>query len=229
MGIVSTTYSAVNERRRPGVPILPAHRTAEIVLLLLHGRVVAIPTDTVYGLAAKLDDAEAVRTLAAMKGRDFDQPIAVLIARPDAITQHLARPQALDAVAEHWPGALTAVVEALPKTALPPQVLSRTDGDGGDAMSTVGVRLPDDALAIEVIRSCGGALAVTSANIHGEPPATSAAEVAEIFGPDLSVLDGGERSGHVASTVVDLTSDPPRILREGPVSAADLGLSELER
>ncbi len=211
------------------MPILPAHRTAEIVLLLLRGRVVAIPTDTVYGLAAKLDDEQAVRTLAAMKGRDFDQPIAVLIARPDAVARHLVHPHALDAVAKHWPGALTAVVQALPKATLPPQVLSRVDGADDEAMSTIGVRLPDDPLAIEVIRSCGGALAVTSANMHGEPPATSAAEVAEIFGPDLPVLDGGERSGHAASTVVDLTSDPPRILREGPVSAADLGLSELER
>ena len=209
------------------MPILPAHRTAEIVLMLLHGRIVAIPTDTVYGLAAKLDDEPAVRALAAMKGRDFDQPIAVLIARPDAVTQYLVRPQALDAVARHWPGALTAVVEALPNAALPPQVLSRVDDGGGadgDALSTIGVRLPDDPLAIEVIRSCGGALAVTSANMHGEPPATSAAEVAKIFGPDLPVLDGGERSGQTASTVVDLTSEPPRILREGPVSAADLGL-----
>ena len=140
------------------MPILPAHRTAEIVLMLLHFRVVAIPTDTVYGLAAKLDDEPAVRALAAMKGRDFDQPIAVLIARPDAITQYLVRPQALEAVARHWPGALTAVVEALPNAALPPQVLSRVDDGDGDALSTIGVRLPDDPLAIEVIRSCGGGL-----------------------------------------------------------------------
>jgi tRNA threonylcarbamoyl adenosine modification protein (Sua5/YciO/YrdC/YwlC family) len=205
------------------VPILPAHRAAEVVLVLLRGRVAAIPTDTVYGLAARLDDPAAVQKLAEMKGRDFDQPIAVLIARPDAVTQYLTSPERLDAVAKHWPGALTAVVQARPDAGLPSQIVSRAEGD---PMATIGVRQPDDPVAIEVIRSCGGALAVTSANLHGEPPATSAAEVARIFGPDLPILDGGDRPGHVASTVVDLTGDPPKILREGPVSATDLGLTE---
>jgi len=75
-----------------------------------------------------------------------------------------------------------------------------------------------------VIRECGGLLAVTSANRHGEPPATSAQQVAATFGMGLMILDGGERMSGVASTVVDFTVDPPRILREGKVSAADLGI-----
>ncbi len=73
-------------------------------------------------------------------------------------------------------------------------------------------------------RECGGVLAVTSANRHGEPPATSTAEVVAVFGDALLVLDGGPRTGGAASTVVDLTVEPPAIIREGPVSAADLGL-----
>ena len=87
------------------------------------------------------------------------------------------------------------------------------------AQGTLGFRQPDDALTRELIRSCGGALAVTSANRTGEPPAEHAAEVAAVFGEALLVLDGGPRSGRPPSTVVDLTVDPPAVLREGPVDA----------
>jgi L-threonylcarbamoyladenylate synthase len=108
------------------------------------------------------------------------------------------------------------------------------DGDGWPApvlgadangSPTVGLRVPDDDLARAVIRGCGGALAVTSANRHDERPATSAAGVAAIFGDELLILDGGSRDGGVASTVVDLTSDPPTVLRAGAVSAGELGLT----
>ena len=83
---------------------------------------------------------------------------------------------------------------------------------------------PDDRIARAVIRGCGGVLAVTSANRHGQAPCTSAEAVAAEFGPGLIVLDGGSRDGGVASTVVDASGDAPRILREGPITAADLGI-----
>ncbi len=179
---------------------------------------VSIPTDTVYGLAASLDDHAAVRRLAELKGRAVEQPIAVLIDSADVAASHLDDRAALDRVARHWPGALTAIVRVRDSTALPDPVLS-VDAKGS---KTLGLRVPDDDLARAVIRACGGALAVTSANRHDEAPATSAAEVASIFGDDLIVLDGGSRDGGVSSTVVDLTVEPPVVLREGAVSAGEL-------
>jgi tRNA A37 threonylcarbamoyladenosine synthetase subunit TsaC/SUA5/YrdC len=92
------------------------------------------------------------------------------------------------------------------------------------AEGTVGVRKPDDRFARAVIRGCGGILAVTSANRHGQPPCMTAADVAAEFGDSLMVLDGGDRTGGIASTVVDVSGDRARILREGKITARDLGI-----
>jgi L-threonylcarbamoyladenylate synthase len=193
--------------------VLPPERVAEVVRALRAGEVVAIPTDTVYGIAASLDHPSAVRRLAELKGRAPQQPIALLIDSVEAVASQLDDPAALDRVRRLWPGALTAIVRVRAGFA---------EGVRTDA-GTAGLRQPDDDLARAVIRECGGVLAVTSANRHGQPPATSAAEVAAIFGDALLILDGGPRSGGAASTVVDLTVEPPAIIREGPVSAAELG------
>ena len=200
------------------MPILPPDRLHEIIDALRAGEVVAIPTDTVYGIAAAPDRAEAVRRLAELKGRAADQPLALLIDSVEAVASQLEDPAVLERVRRFWPGALTAVVRV--RAGFAPGVTTEA--------GTVGLRQPDDELARAVIRGCGGVLAVTSANRHGEPPATSAEAAAAAFGEqvarDMLVLDGGERPGGVASTVVDLTVDPPRVLREGPVSAAELGI-----
>jgi L-threonylcarbamoyladenylate synthase len=197
------------------MPIVPPEEYEAIVRKLLSGGVAAIPTDTVYGVAAVATDHAAVRALAHLKGRAEEQPIAVLIDSAAGVAPYLEDPAALDRVMRFWPGALTAVVRAK-RGHLSPSVVT----DAG----TVGIRKPDDSLARLVIRECGGLLAVTSANRHGEAPATSAQQVAAIFGSGLLVLDGGERRGGVSSTVVDLSVDPPRMLREGAISASDLGL-----
>ena len=118
-----------------------------------------------------------------------------------------------------WPGPLTLVVPVRHASAR--RFLATEEG-------TVGVRQPADDIARAVLRRVGGVLAVTSANFTGEPPATTAQEVAAAFGPSLLVLDGGLRANQAASTVVDVTDDEPRILREGPLSAADLGLATAE-
>ncbi len=199
------------------MPILNGTAVARVVTRILAGEVVAIPTDTVYGLAALPTDGVAVRSLADLKGREQQQPIAVLIDSVEAIAPFLEVPNALDGVARFWPGALTAVVLARPGGLVEPLVTST---------ATIGVRMPDDEIARAVIRGCGGVLAVTSANRHGEPPATSAAEVMAAFGDDLLILDGGPRDSTAPSTVVDLTGERPRILRAGPISAADLGAEE---
>ena len=195
------------------MPVVEPEHLDVIVEALLRGEIAAIPTDTIYGLAARADDEIAVRRLAESKRRDPQQPIAVLFDEVSVISSMIEQSDAFDRLASFWPGALTIVVRARPRAfalALTP--------DG-----TVGIRQPADDLAREVIRRCGGVLAVTSANRHGELPATSVEEVVAIFGGELHVLDGGERRG-VASTVVDLTCAPPKVLREGSLTAAQLGL-----
>ena len=191
---------------------------AEVVRALRGGAVVGIPTDTVYGLAASLDHRAAVRRLSELKGREAEQPVALLIDSLETVAPHLDEPAALEAVRRFWPGPLTVIVRA--REGFAAEVANATGG--------IGLRQPDDRLALAVIAACGGVLAVTSANRHGEPPATTAREVVGIFGGDLLVLDGGPRTGGVASTVVDLSVDPPRVLREGPISVEALGLARPE-
>ena len=198
------------------MPVVDPERVALVVRKLLSGGVVAIPTDTVYGVAALATRADAVRALAHLKGRAEDQPIAVLFDSGAALAPYLEQPEVLDRVMRFWPGPLTVVVRARPGCELARSVLT----DAG----TVGVRKPDDPIARMVIRACGGLLAVTSANRHGHPPATTAEAVAAEFGSGLLILDGGPRLGGVASTVVDLSVEPPRVLREGPISAEELGI-----
>ncbi len=200
------------------MPILRPRELVTIVRRLADGLVVGIPTDTVYGLAALATSEGAVRRLTELKGRDSDQPIAVLFDELGDITPHLAQPGSLGPVAPHWPGALTAVVRAHPDSELVPPVVA--------AGGTIGIRQPDDPLARRLLRQMGGLLAVSSANRHGQLPGLTAAAVSSAFGGELWVLDGGARPGGVASTVVDLTSDPPQVLRRGAIGATELGAVE---
>lgn len=196
------------------MPIVGPDGLDTVVERVLRGGVVAIPTDTVYGLAARADEAAAVAQLAELKGRDPHQPIAVLFDQVDVIRGKIEANEAFERLVRHWPGALTLIIAARAgafAAALTPN-------------GAIGIRQPDDDLARQVIAHCGGVLAVTSANRHGEAAAASAEATAAIFGEDLLILDGGPR-GEVASTVVDLSVDPPRVLREGPLTAAQLGLS----
>lgn len=199
------------------MPILGPDRIDEVVERIRGGGIVAIPTDTVYGLAALPTHEAALRALADLKGRDRDQPIAALIDSVADAIAYLEDPAGLDRFVRFWPGALTVIVRAKPGGLLPPVVT---------AEGTVGIRKPDDRLARMVIRACGGILAVTSANRHGQLPCSSAEGVAAEFGEALLVLNGGDRAGGTASTVVDASGERPRILRAGPLSAADLSIEE---
>jgi L-threonylcarbamoyladenylate synthase len=181
----------------------------EILAALDSGAVVGLPTDTVYGLAARIDRPEALAAIFVAKGRPPGLALPVLIGRRRQV--HLvasAWPRAAAAVvARHWPGPLTVVVPARPGLGA---VL------GGDGR-TVGLRQPRHR---DLQRLCleGGPLAVTSANRHGERPCTTAAEVRGAFpaGEVALVADGGRCDG-VPSTVVDCTATPPACLREGGV------------
>jgi len=174
------------------------------------GAVVAIPTDTVYGLAAALDQPAAIERIYELKGRDYAKPLPVLVSSV-AHARRLVRELTpfARAVAEHsWPGGLTIVVPA--SNAVPVSVMR-----GGES---VGLRMPNHPLALAIIEAAGGALAVTSANRSGEPEASSAATVQSIFGSDLAyVVDGGECPGGRPSTVVRIDCDRLEVLRQGDV------------
>jgi L-threonylcarbamoyladenylate synthase len=174
------------------------------------GLVVGLPTDTVYGLAARVDRQAGIAAVFAAKGRPPDVALPVLVGRWRQVHEVASTwpRQASMLAARFWPGPLTVVVPARP------DVGRAVGGDG----RTVGIRRPAHR-GVRALCQLAGPLAVTSANRHGERPCTTAAEVAAAFFPDRSValvLDGGPCDGE-PSTVVDCTVSPPVCLREGGV------------
>lgn len=194
------------------VPALTSGEAFEAVLrALASGSVVGVPTDTVYGLAVRCGDEEALRRLFVLKGRPASVAIAVLVADLAQAGELAGDSVALARLAERfWPGPLTVVVR-------------KRAGLGlwlGGFDDTVGLRCPAEDYVRALCRAAGP-LAVSSANRHGEAPLTSAGDLAALFGDDLLVVDGGRRDG-VPSTVVSLEESPARQLREGPVAFADI-------
>jgi L-threonylcarbamoyladenylate synthase len=181
--------------------------------ILKGGGLVAFPTDTVYGLGALAFDGLAVESLYVAKDRPAEKAIPVLIADLEDLAKVSPEaPQiALELAARFWPGPLTLVVPKHPD--LPESV---------SATSTVGVRLPDHPVARALLR-LAGPLAVTSANLSGQPSPTTAQEVlAQLDGRIPLILDGGRTPGGVPSTVVDCTGTDLQILREGPISKDEI-------
>ena len=180
--------------------------------VISEGGVIAFGTDTFYGLGADPFNAAAVARVRALKGREENKPILLLIAETSLVDRFISdRSAAFDEVARRfWPGPLTIVGRAVPE--LPAEI---TAGTG-----TVGVRVPADDDVRELVRACGGALTATSANPSGKEPARSAAEVREYFGSQIDlVLDGGEVTATEPSTVLDASTTSMKIIRQG---AADL-------
>ena len=183
---------------------------------LRRGEVVAIPTETVYGLAV-LPLPEPLQRLLATKQRSSDKGIQLLVDSIDQVTDLAEMTPAAEQLASaFWPGGLTLILDRRPDTVLPLLL--------GGGRPTLGVRLPDHPVPRR-LAALMGPLAASSANISGRPPATNAARVAEALGDQLGlILDDGEVRGGVASTVVDCTSEstPPRVLREGAIAAAEV-------
>ena len=175
------------------------------------GRLIVLPTDTVYGIGADAFDSRAVAGLLAAKGRGRDMPVGVLVGSWHTISGLVyAVPDAAhELIRAFWPGALSLVVQQAPSL----------QWDLGDARGTVMLRMPLQPVALEVL-SKTGPMAVSSANISGQPAATTAAEAQQQLGDLVDVyLDGGPSEQQAASTIVDLTAATPRLLREGPISA----------
>ncbi|NHA68656.1 L-threonylcarbamoyladenylate synthase [Phycicoccus flavus] len=174
------------------------------------GRLVVLPTDTVYGIGADAFSPDAVRDLLAAKGRGSDMPPPVLV--PTARTvEGLATSvpkYARALMQEFWPGPLTIVLQAQPSLMW----------DLGDTGGTVALRMPDDEVALALLHEVGP-MAVSSANRHGYPSSRTAVDAASQLGASVEVyLDGGPSVGGLASTIVDCTREEPVVLRLGALS-----------
>ncbi|ANI41254.1 L-threonylcarbamoyladenylate synthase [Mycolicibacterium vaccae] len=193
----------------------PAQREtgiASAVSALKGGRLVVMPTDTVYGIGADAFDGEAVAALLAAKGRGRNMPVPVLVGSWHTIQGlvYSVPNSARELIRAFWPGALSLVVHQAPSL----------QWDLGDANGTVMLRMPLHPVAIDLLREVGP-MAVSSANISGMPAAVTAAQAREQLGDLVEVyLDGGPAQQQAASTIVDLTGAHPRVLREGPVTIA---------
>ena len=176
---------------------------------LQHGGLVAFPTDTVYGLAAPVQDVESIERLYVVKGRNNTKAIAVLLGSTqdlDQVTLDLG-PEAYKLAENFWPGPLTLIVPRHPNL---PDILA--------PLPTIGVRIPDHPFALALLKATGP-LAVTSANLSGDKNTCTAQQVyKQLKGRVHLILDGGETPGGVPSTVIDCTTSTSEVLREGPIT-----------
>lgn len=187
---------------------------AAAVAAVRRGDLVVLPTDTLYGIGGDAFKKHSVAAVQRAKGRGRDTPPPVLIGARrtlDGLAHRL--PRAARELAEaFWPGGLTIVIEHA----------TSLDWDLGDTDGTVAVRMPLHPVALEVLRETGP-MAVSSANKHGQPPATTVTDAKEQLGYAARVyLDGGPCAAPVPSTIVDLSGDVPHVLRAGAVSVAKL-------
>jgi L-threonylcarbamoyladenylate synthase len=206
----------------PHAKILPTHTPAlfdaaveQAAAALRRGEVVALPTETVYGLAANALDESAVRKIFEAKGRPSHNPIIVHVSNLAMARRCAAQWPVLaeKLAAAFWPGPLTIVVERAPEI---PGIVT-ADGE------TVGVRWPSHPIMQAVIRACGFPLAAPSANRSNEISPTNATHVAASLGERISlIVDGGQSQVGIESTVLDLTVTPPRLLRPGMIHEESL-------
>ena len=183
--------------------------------LIVQGGLVGVPTETVYGLAADGLNAAAVEKIYVVKNRPGTKPISLLVTGMEQVCVFCKDiPQAAYALAEaFWPGPLTMILHKRDNV---PAIVTA----GGD---TVGVRCPDHPLTLALIREAQRPLAAPSANLSGMPSPKSAQEVLAYFdGKVDAVIDGGVCAIGVASTIVDLTSETPRLLRAGGLSVDEI-------
>ena len=178
------------------------------------GELVVLPTDTVYGVGTDAFSPDAVGALLAAKGRGRDMPVPVLVGSPrtlDGIATHLSS-TARDLVEAFWPGGLTLVATVQPSL----------KWDLGETAGTVAVRMPLHPVAIALLQATGPK-ALSSANVSGQPAATTCDEAVGQLGESVSVyLDGGPAGDPLPSTIVDVTGEVPRLLRLGAVDAEAL-------
>ena len=196
-------YDAMHEQIKAAVDVLA------------NGGVAAIPTDTLYGLAANALDESAVMKIYELKGRPDGMALPLLLSQAEDVRMCAKEvPQAAWTLMERfWPGALTLVVR---KSASIPDIVTA-------GLDTVALRVPDHPVPREIVETLGAPITGTSANLSGRPGITNPAAVRREFGNTINfVLDGGDAPGGVASTIVDVSGDGLRVLREGAVSREEV-------
>lgn len=170
-----------------------------------------MPTDTLYGLAGDAFNPTAIRAIYAAKQRPTSKALPILLADSSDLSRvvRVIPPIAQRFIKQYWPGPLTLILPKHP--ALPPEI---SDNEN------IAVRIPSNHVARSIIRAAGGALAITSANLSGHPPAeTAAAALADLAGFVTAVVDDGPSPHTIASTILDCTGHELNILREGPISS----------
>jgi len=182
--------------------------------VIKNGGLVIYPTDTVYGLGCDPFNIVAVERVFKVKGERKEKPLPILASDLESIKKITHINERARKIAErHWPGALTLVV---PKKPVLPNIVTC-------GLASVGVRIPNHTVAIQLISLCDGLLVGTSANKTGEKPPRTAQEAAKQLGEQVDiVLNGGPTPLGEESSIVDLTSMKPKILREGPVKLKDI-------
>ena len=184
---------------------------ARAVEILKGGGIIAYPTETFYGLGADATNMKAIEKIFAVKGRNFKNPISLIIGRPEDIhplVQDIPE-SAKKLMAAFWPGALTIVFSASDKVS--PML---TAGSG-----KIGLRVSSHPLAMKIVQELNKPLTATSANLSGSPECSMVSEVDDQIGDKIdAIVDGGQTQGGKTSTLIDVTCDPPVILREGAIS-----------
>jgi len=188
---------------------------ARVVEILQAGGVVAYPTETFYGLGVDGCNPKAIEKIFQIKGRNFKQPISVIIGSTNDLQDLIADPPEIAGklIEEFWPGALTLVFKASPAVST-----LLTAGTG-----KIGIRISSHPVASALVKALGHPITATSANLSGTKECSSAVEVMDCIGDQIDmVIDGGSTPGVSGSTILDIAAFPPVILREGIIPASRL-------
>jgi L-threonylcarbamoyladenylate synthase len=194
---------------------------SEAALIIKNGGVISFPTRYLYGLGADAFNADAVDRIFKIKQRPYNKPLLVLVDKQKDLTRLVRN---VPSVATHimerfWPGEVTIVFEA--KDSLPENLTGGTD--------RIGVRMPEHPVALALTKSVKGPITATSANITGQDGCSRIQDLEPLIADKLDlILDAGPLKGGIGSTVIDVTVDPPKILREGAISAKVI-LAALDR
>lgn len=200
---MSRTFDLANEQVRDLI-------LEECARVVRGDGLLVIPTDTVYGIAADAFSPQGVAKLLQAKGRGRDMPPPVLVPRAETVMglAEAVDSSVMELTARFWPGPLTIICNAQPSL----------HWDLGDTHGTVGLRMPDHE-DTRALLSKVGPLAVSSANLSGEPAAVNVEQAQSMLGDRVDIfLDGGEAPGGQSSTIIDMSGSVPRMLREGPIS-----------
>ena len=183
--------------------------------ILLSGGVVVFPTESFYGLGVNASDENAIQQLFKIKQRDKNHPVLILIPSLDSLNRFVIDipDLAFELMDHYWPGGLTLLFKAGPAIST---LLTANTGK-------IGVRLSSHHIATALAQTIDSPITGTSANISGQPPCINTDEILTQMGTDIDlILDGGETQGGLGSTILDVTVNPPQVLREGMIASEQL-------